>query len=224
MRISPLVSSLRQGLIGLVLVALSLPLLRLLSHAVGLGSPPLDGVLLLGGSAVAAWAAGGFLGATLGSGARGLGVNRLGASGAPIAAALCGLVLGGVVCCAVAPFYAQSVVESVARNAATDVFKRRDEILARARDAATTAAQEAVRDPARARAAVRDAESLKQQAARLGTQARAGAGSTATAALTTAKQLALRAAARLPAMTLLIWALFGPAIAGFWEVRRAARR
>jgi hypothetical protein len=42
-------------------------------------------------------------------------------------------LLGPVVCFSVAPFYAQSVVESVARDAATDVFQRRDQILARLR-------------------------------------------------------------------------------------------
>jgi hypothetical protein len=132
--------------------------------------------------------------------------------------------LGSVVCFTVAPVYAQSVVESVARDAATDVFEKRNEILARARQSATAAAQEAVRNPARARAAARDTGNLKRQAVRLGAQAREGAGSTATAALSSARQLALRAAARLPAMTLLIWALLGPAIAGFWEARLAVRR
>jgi hypothetical protein len=212
-----IVSMLRQAAIGLVLVLLSLPLLWMFSRVVGLGTPPLSGVLLLGASAVAAWAAGGFLGATLGSGARGLKV-----SGTPVVAALSGLVLGGVVCFTVAPFYAQSVVEGVASDAATDVFHKRDEILARARSAATKAAQESARNPARAQKAVRDAENLKRQAAHLSAQAREAAGSTATAAFSSAKQLALRAAARLPAMTLLIWTLLGPAIAGFLEARRAA--
>jgi hypothetical protein len=217
MRTSFAVATLRQAVIGSVLVALSLPLLWMFSRAVGLGTPPLSGVILLGGSAVASWAAGGFIGASLGQGARGLR-----AGGAPIIAALCGLVLGGVVCSAVAPFYAQTVVEGLARDAANDVFERRNEVLARARAATAKVAQEAARNPARARDAVRDSENLKQQAARLSTQAREATENTATSALSTAKQLAFRAAARLPAMTLLIWALLGPAIAGFIEARRAA--
>lgn len=218
MRASPLIPALRQAAIGLVLVALSLPLLWMFSRAVGLGAPPLGGVILLGGSAIAAWAAGGFLGAVLGSGARGVR-----AGGAPIIAALAGLVLGGVMCFAVAPFYAQSVVEGVTREAATDVWKRRDELLARARQATTKAAQDAARNPARARESARDAENLKAQAERLSTQVRKTASNTASGALSATKKLALSAAARLPAMTLLIWALLGPAIAGFLEARRAAR-
>jgi ribonuclease PH len=84
--------------------------------------------------------------------------------------------------------------------------------------AAVTAAQEAVRNPMRARKSVRDAEKLKRQAALLSVQAREATGGTATAVLSSAKQLALRAASRLPAMTLLIWTLLGPAIAGFWKL------
>jgi hypothetical protein len=56
-----IVSVLRQATIGFILVVFSLPLLWMLSRLVGLGTPPLSGVLLLGGSAVVAWAAGGFL-------------------------------------------------------------------------------------------------------------------------------------------------------------------
>lgn len=218
MRTSPVISALRQATSGLIVVTLSLPLLWMFSHAVGLGAPPLDGVLLLGGSAIAAWAAGGFLGAAVGSGARGVR-----AGGAPTIAALAGLVLGGAVCFTVAPFYAQSVVEGVTREAAADVWEKRDELLARAHQAATKAAPDIARNPARARESARDAENLKTQAARLSSQAREIAGRAAIGALSTTEKLALSAVARLPAMTLLIWALLGPAIAGFLEARRAAR-
>jgi hypothetical protein len=218
MRTSPAVAALRQAFVGSILVVLSLPLLWMFSRAIGLGAPPVGGVLLLGGSAIAAWGAGGFVGATLGGGVGGL---RRG--NAALVAVLGGLILGAVLCSVVAPFYAQSVLEGVAHDAASDVWRRRDELLTRAREAVATAAQEGTRNPSRSRKAAQDAENLKQQAERLSTQARESAATTATGALTTAKGLALRAAARLSAMTLLVWTLLGPAIAAFLEARRAAR-
>lgn len=195
-----------------------MPLLWMLSRVVGLGTPPLGGVLLLGGSAVAAWAGGGLLGAALGKGSHGL---RKG--GAAWLSALCGLVLGVVLCFIVTPLYVESVVESVTREAAMDIYERREELLSRAREAAVKAAQETARDPAQARESLRDANRWREQAARLGEKTLEGAGPAATAALSTGKKLALRAAAYLPAMTLLIWTLFGPAIAAFIEARRAVR-
>ena len=57
--------ALRQALLGAVVVAASFPLLLLLSHALGLGRPPLGGVATLGGSVVLAFTGAGLIGAFL---------------------------------------------------------------------------------------------------------------------------------------------------------------
>ena len=100
--------ALRQALLGVVAVAASFPLLLLLSHALGLGRPPLGGVATLGGSVVLAFAGGGLIGAVLSTivGDRPRVQVRL-------AAALAGLVYGFVLCSAVLPLYTDDVLNDL---------------------------------------------------------------------------------------------------------------
>ncbi len=98
----------RQALLGCVAVAASFPLLLLLSHALGLGRPPLGGVATLGGSVVLAFVGGGLIGAVLSSivGDRSQRQVRF-------AAAFAGLVYGFVLCSAALPFYTDDVLDDL---------------------------------------------------------------------------------------------------------------
>lgn len=98
----------RQALLGLLAVAASFPLLLALSHAFGLGRPPLGGVATLGASVVLAFAGGGLIGALLAS----VGANRS-LTQLRLAAALAGLVYGFVLCSVVLPFYTDDVLDEL---------------------------------------------------------------------------------------------------------------
>lgn len=179
----------RQLFVGMLIVVVSLPLLWALHGAFGLGNPPLSGVLLLGGSVVAAFAGGGVIGYLLGAGGRNTGSVPL--------AALCGLLWGGSVCALAVPFYGQMIVEHLMHEGTSLAWRERGRVVERAGDAA--------------------------REVRAG-RARQAAEKTAGEAWTTAKNMALSGAARLPALSLLVWALLGPALGAAWECRRAARR
>ena len=130
--------ALRQAPLGAVAVAASFPLLLVLSHALGLGRPPLGGVATLGGSVVLACAGGGLIGAVLTSvvGDR----SRLQVR---LAATLAGLVYGFVLCSAVLPFYTDDVLNDltdrgteIAVERAPAVLERPSGVMDQAMDAA----------------------------------------------------------------------------------------
>lgn len=165
----------RQTVLGLALVLLSLPLLALAQRAIGLGSLPGSGVILIGASVVFACVSGGLVGMTIGAAAR---ARRF--PGGLLLALLAGLVWGGLLSAAVAPFYLESALEALAREGAGQLL--------------------------------RDRRALLNRETGLRYILEAG------------KTLAWSGAGRLPVMSLLIWTLVGPAIAGGIEARGARRR
>ncbi|RYG56138.1 hypothetical protein EON80_29725, partial [bacterium] len=110
---------------GLVAVVVSLPLLLLVHRSLGLGNPPVSGLLLLGGTVVVCFALAAAIGASLGA-----------ARGNALVAALLGLVLGVAACFLVAPFYAGLVVEGLTRDATGLVLNERGRFESAARDTA----------------------------------------------------------------------------------------
>ncbi len=116
----------RQALLGLLAVAASFPLLLILSHALGLGRPPLGGVTTLGGSVVLAFMGGGLIGAVLTSivGDRSRGQVR-------VAAALLGLVYGFALCSAVLPFYTDDVLNELTDKGTEIAVERAPDVLDR---------------------------------------------------------------------------------------------
>jgi len=116
----------RQALLGVVAVAASFPLLLVLSHALGLGRPPLGGVATLGGSVVLAFAGGGLIGALLAS----VGANRS-LLQLRLAAALAGLVYGFVLCSAVLPLYTDDVLNELTDRGTEIAVERAPDVLDR---------------------------------------------------------------------------------------------
>lgn len=136
----------RQALLGLLVIAASFPLLLALSHALGLGRPPLGGVATLGGSVVLAFAGGGLIGALLAHAAPTRSLLQL-----RLAAALAGLVYGFVLCSAVLPLYTDDVLDEltdrgteIAVERAPDVLDRPANIGDQAMDAAGKLVHEGV--------------------------------------------------------------------------------
>jgi len=165
----------RQTVFGLVIVVLSLLLLGVAQRAMGLGTPPRGGVILLGASVVFACVSGGVLGTTIGGAARARRFN-----GAALIALLVGLVWGGVLCAVVAPVYLQSALDAITRQGAGQLLRERRALLNR------------------------------ETGLRYAVEA--------------AQTLAWSGAGRLPILSLLVWTLLGPAIAGSLEARWAQRR
>ena len=114
----------RQVVFGLVVVVLTLPLLSLAQRAIGLGTPPRGGVLLLGASVVLACVSGGLIGTTIGAAARARRSN-----GGVLLALLAGLVWGGVLCSIIAPLYLESALEALAREGAGALWRERSAVL-----------------------------------------------------------------------------------------------
>ncbi len=119
-------AAVRQALLGVVAVAASFPLLLALSHALGLGRPPLGGVATLGGSVVLAFAGGGLIGALLAS----VGANRS-LLQLRLAAALAGLVYGFVLCSAVLPLYTDDVLNELTDRGTEIAVERAPDVLDR---------------------------------------------------------------------------------------------
>ena len=111
--------ALRQALLGAVVVAASFPLLLLLSHALGLGRPPLGGVATLGGSVVLAFTGAGLIGAFLAALA-----PRRPRWQVRSAAALAGLIYGFVLCSAALPLYTDDVLDDLT-NRGTEIAVER---------------------------------------------------------------------------------------------------
>lgn len=120
----------RQSLFSCFFVAISLPFLWFVHRILDLGPPPLQGVLLLGGSVVFACLTGGALGCLLGE-------YKRGQSGIMWLAFLLGLLWGGALCAIVAPLYAQSVLEALSREGAAAAWSQRDAFLDRQTGIAT---------------------------------------------------------------------------------------
>ena len=120
----------RQTLFSIFFVAISLPFLWIVHRLLDLGSPPLPGVLLLGGGVFFACLTGGILG-------WGLGEYKRGESWIIWPAFLIGLMWGGVLCAILAPMYAQSVLDALARETAVAAWSQRDAFLDRQTGVAT---------------------------------------------------------------------------------------
>ena len=116
----------RQMVFGFAVVVLSVPLLWIVQRAIGLGTPPHGGVILVGASVVVAWASGGVLGMIIGAATRARRFN-----GGLLIAILAGLVWGGALCGVVVPLYLESALEVMAREGAGQVWQQRDALLNR---------------------------------------------------------------------------------------------
>lgn len=220
----PTFAVVRQTLCGLLAVLVSLPVLFALHRAFGLGSPPISGLLLLGGAVVLAFASAGLLGAMLGA-----------ARGTAGVAGLLGLGLGALLCFAVAPFYGSIVLDGVTRDATSMVWAERGRVTDAARNAVSGRAENAISSARRGRAqelrdqlsqAQRDANQAtspqsRQQAAQ---RARELTSQLAQEGKTKGIALVKSGAARLSAFALLFWVLIGPPFAAALECRRARRR
>ena len=160
----------RQTLLSCFFIAISLPFLWFVHRILDLGSPPQAGVLVLAGSVAFACISGGILGFLLGDFQRGK--NYIG-----VWAFFLGLIWGGVLCAFIAPYYAQSVLENLAREGAAAAWNQRDAFVNRQTGVAT--------------------------------------------ALESAKSLAQSGLVHLPAFSLLVWVVLGPAIGSAVEARRA---
>lgn len=110
-------AALRQAVVGLLAVALSLPWLWTFHRSLGVDSPATGSVFLLGASVVAAFVGGGIIGAALREFGRGTRFERHPARGwvAPLA----GLLFGLGWCAAVGSFYGQSIAEDLAGEGAS---------------------------------------------------------------------------------------------------------
>ena len=209
---------LRQALIGLALVTVSLPLLFVLHRAFDLGAPPVFGLIVLALTVVVAMAVGGAIGAGVGA-----------ARGNWIVAALLGLGVGLGACTFVAPLYGGLILDDLTRRAAGAVLGLEVSPEAFARERATGVASDAL-------TAAREGR-LRQEISRLQEQAKNAVTPQARAQIQEkiqgvsaqlfqngkAKSVSLikAGAAQLSAFALLIWALFGPAMGAALECRKA---
>ena len=209
----------RQALIGLALVVISLPLLFLLHRTFSLGNPPIFGLIVLALTVIVAMAIAGGVGIGVGTG-----------RGNWVVAALLGLGVGIAACTLVAPLYGGLIVDSLTRQAtgaiAGTVLGQDPQDFARERaqgvatDAVTAAREGRLREEIsrlqdqaknavtpQARAQIQ--QKIKDASARL---------------VTTGKDksisLVKSGAAQLSAFSLLIWALLGPPIGAAWECRK----
>lgn len=133
-----LLIAVRQALLGLVVVAVSFPMLLALSHTLGLGRPPLNGVATLGGSVVLAFAGGGLIGSLLakGSAAQPVVLIRLAAAGF-------GLVYGFFLCSAVLPLYTDDVLDELTSRGTEIAVERAPDVLSHPEGAANQALESA---------------------------------------------------------------------------------
>ncbi len=213
-------AALRGLLVGLALVVVSLPRLWALHGALGLGKPPAEGLLLLGGAVMLSLALSGAAGAFIGR-----------THGNATLAALAGLAIALSACFVAAPFYGALVMDDVDRDATEMVVREGGRL--------TEGAQSAVENGALTRAqgtleAARQGR-MREEMARLQAQAKAATspqarGRAANAAQDLADQLAPKGVelfksgvARLSAFALLLWAIGAAPIGAAWECRRARR-
>ena len=181
----------RQAIFGVLVLLLALPLVNAMHARFDLGSPPTSALVIIGGAVLACFIGAGLIGAFCGGGVK---AGR--GPGALLAAALSfGWSL--VVCSVVIPFYASSIVDHLAQDAAMTAVRERGQLFDRARDAV---------------GGVREG--------RGGEVARSTGGEAVSKSL----ELAKKGAARLPALSLLFWTLIGPPMGAAFEAARARRR
>lgn len=209
-------------MIGMALVVISLPILFLAHNAMGLGKPPLPGLILLSGSVVISMAIAGAIGAAM---AR--------ANGNVVGAGLIGLALGFIVCTVVAPIYGGLIIDNLTRQATGAVagtvlgqdpatFAREKAIDAgkQTLSAARAGRLRAELDNLRAQAQNATTPAARKQAADRAQQIvkELAAGGKATGV-----SLLKSGVAQLSAFSLLVWALVGPPLGAAWECRSAKR-
>jgi hypothetical protein len=195
----------RQGLIGALLVLISLPLLWILHGTFKLGSPPLSGIIVLGGAVVISLALAGIIGTAIGE-----------SRGNPWVAALVGLLLGGAIVSGAAPLYGSMVVDGLTHDATGMVWNEREKIIGAARDVnlrdqlanLQRQAQQATDPQTRAQALEKAKDTARQLAGQGGTRGMA---------------LFKSGVARSTALALLFWAIVGPPLSAGFEARRAKR-
>lgn len=211
-------ATLRQALIGLALVVVSLPVLFLLHRTLKLGNPPVFGLIVLAVTVVVAMAIGGAVGVGVGS-----------ARGNWIVAALLGLGVGIAACTLVAPLYGGLILDNLTREATGAVLGLEGTPEEFARERAKGVATDAL-------TAAREGR-LRQELGRLQEQAKSAVTPAAREQIQekikeVSRQLVQNGkdkgvsliksgAAQLSAFALLIWALFGPPIGAAWECRKA---
>lgn len=119
-------------------------------------------------------------------------------SAAAIPIALVGaLVWSAIVCSIAVPTYGGMIVDHIAQDAAGTAFRERGQIIDRTR--------QGIADVRGGRSGELASRTLNE-------------------GLEKSKELALAGAARLPALSLLLWTLIGPPIGAAFEARRAMRR
>jgi hypothetical protein len=205
---------------GLGVLVIALPLLFLVHRAFQLGNPPLEGVVVLGGSVVFCFVLAGAIGHSVGSG-----------GGNPALAALLGLLLGianGVV---VAPLYAGMVVDGLTRDATGMVWSEREGIESAVRGVASNQGAQAWNAVREGRLQQQLDEYKKQAAAATTPEGRAAALKKAnelgaqTALIAKTKGIALlkMGIARTLAFALLLWAVVGSPIVAAISCKGARR-
>ncbi len=210
----------RQTFCGAILVLLSLPLLWILHRALGLGNPPLSGILVLGGAVVLAFAGAGAIGASVGA-----------ARSNALLAGLLSLLLGGAISAGAAPFYGSIIVDDLTREGAGMVWAQRDLITGGASNALTSRAGETL-DAVR-RGELRDQISKAQRDLQnsVSPQVRdsalqkikEAAGELASLGKEKSVDFIKSGVARSSAFALLIWTILGAPFAGIFEAKRARR-
>ncbi len=222
MRTSFSISIFRQAMIGMALVVLSLPVLFLAHNALGLGKPPVFGLVILSLTVVISMAL---------SGAIGVAVAK--SKGNLVVAALLGLVLGLVVCTVVAPLYGGIIFDNLTREATSaiggtvlgqdpETFAREkaldvgQQTLTAAREGRLRAELNNLRDKARNAATPTTRRQASERAQQIVKELAAGGKETGVSLLKSG-------VAQLSAFTLLVWALVGPPLGAAWECRRAKR-
>lgn len=209
-------------MIGMALVVVSLPVLFLAHGALGLGKPPVFGLVALALTVVIAMALAGAIGAAVAK-----------SNGNLVVAGVLGLVLGLVVCTVVAPLYGGLILDNLTREATVAVGGT---ILGT--DPETFAREKAIGAGKGAFDAAREGR-LREELDNLHSQARNAATPTARRqASERAQQIVKELAnngketgvsllksgvAQLSAFTLLVWALVGPPLGAAWECRRSKR-
>ena len=222
MRTSFSTSIFRQAMIGMALVVVSLPILFLAHSALGLGKPPVFGLVVLALTVVISMALAGAIGAA---------VAR--AKGNLVVAGVLGLVLGLVVCSVVAPLYGGLILDNLTREATVAVggtvlgtdpetFAREKALegagktLTAAREGRLRAELDNLRDKARNAATPTARRQAAQRAQQIVKELAASGKDTGVSLLKSG-------VAQLSAFTLLVWALVGPPLGAAWECRRARR-
>lgn len=204
----------------MALVVVSLPVLFLAHNAMGLGKPPVFGLIVLALTVVISMALAGAIGAAVAK-----------SGGNLVVAGVLGLVLGLVVCTIVAPLYGGIILDNLTRQAtgavAGTVLGQDPETFAR--EKALDAGQQTF-DAAREGRLREELDNLRAQARNAATPtARKQASQRAQEIVKelaangkeTGVSLLKSGVAQLSAFALLVWALVGPPLGAAWECRKA---